>query len=120
VANGHSLYINHAGTRDLGQFDATDPIERIKATCLSRRQTQQMFWAMREPGGEKLKGIELIGTGTQVGVRETRRVKVSYVLTEEEAVAGRKFADLLPRKAISWTSGLCGCARWRFMASPVP
>jgi len=27
VSNSSSFYINHAGTRDLGQFDATDPLE---------------------------------------------------------------------------------------------
>ena len=68
VSNGHSFYINHAGTRDLGQFDATDPVQR-----------------------------------TQVGVRETRRVKGLYVLTEKDALSGQKFDDV-----IAWRSGLLG------------
>lgn len=100
VSNGHSFYINHAGTRDLGQFDATDPLQRTKAECLSRRQVLQMVQAMREFGGDDLKDVELIGTGTQVGVRETRRVKGPYVLTEEDALSGRKFEDV-----IAWRSG---------------
>jgi len=100
VSNGHSFYINHAGTRDLGPIDATDPVERTKAECFSRRQVLQMAQAMREFGGEELRDIELIGTGTQVGVRETRRVKGSYVLTEEDALQGRKFDDV-----IAWRSG---------------
>jgi ribulose 1,5-bisphosphate synthetase/thiazole synthase len=74
VSNGSSFYINHAGTRDLGQFDATDPVQRTQAECQSRRQVLQMALAMREFGCEELKDIELIGTGTQMGVRETRRV----------------------------------------------
>jgi hypothetical protein len=100
VSNGSSFYINHAGTRDLGQFDATDPVQRTQAECQSRRQVLQMTLAMREFGGEQLKDIELIGTGTQVGVRETRRVKGQYILTEEDALAGRKFEDV-----IAWRSG---------------
>jgi hypothetical protein len=100
VSNGHGFYINHAGTRDIGQFDATDPVQRTEAECLSRRQVLQMVQAMREFGGEDLKDIELIGTGTQVGVRETRRVKGPYVLTEEDALEGRKFDD-----AVAWRSG---------------
>ena len=100
VSNGHSFYINHAGTRDLGQFDATDPVQRTQAECQSRRQVLQMTLAMREFGGEALKDIELTGTGTQVGVRETRRVKGPYVLTEEDALTGRKFDDV-----IAWRSG---------------
>lgn len=100
VSNSHSFYINHAGTRDLGQFDCTDPVQRTEAECQSRRQALQMTLAMREFGGEALKDIELIGTGTQIGVRETRRVKGSYVLTEEDALQGRKFDDV-----IAWRSG---------------
>ncbi|MGB2864982.1 MAG: FAD-dependent oxidoreductase [Sedimentisphaerales bacterium] len=100
VSNSSSFYINHAGTRDLGQFDATDPVERTKAECQSRRQVLQMTLAMREFGGEELKDIELIGTGTQMGVRETRRVKGPYILTEEDALNGRKFDDV-----IAWRSG---------------
>jgi ribulose 1,5-bisphosphate synthetase/thiazole synthase len=100
VSNGHSFYINHAGTRDLGQFDATDPVQRTQAECQSRRQVLQMVRAMREFAGEELKDIELIGTGTQVGVRETRRVKGPYVLTEQDALSGRKFDDV-----IAWRSG---------------
>lgn len=100
VSNGSSFYINHAGTRDLGQFDATDPVERTRAECQSRRQVLQMTLAMREFGGDELKDIELIGTGTQMGVRETRRVKGPYVLTEQDALDGRKFDDV-----IAWRSG---------------
>jgi hypothetical protein len=36
VSNCHHFYINHAGTRDLGQFDATDPLQRTRAECSSR------------------------------------------------------------------------------------
>lgn len=100
VSNSSSFYINHAGTKDLGQFDMTDPVERTQAECLSRRQVLQMVQAMREFGGDDLRNIELIGTGPQLGVRETRRVKGPYVLTEEDALSGRKFDD-----AIAWRSG---------------
>jgi ribulose 1,5-bisphosphate synthetase/thiazole synthase len=101
VANSQSCYfINHAGTKDLGQFDATDPEQRTRAESLSRRQALQMVAAMREFGGEGLGPIELIGTSPQLGVRETRRVKGIYVLTEADAAAGRRFDD-----AIAWRSG---------------
>ena len=100
VSNSSNFYINHAGTRDLGQFDATDPVQRTQAECQSRRQVLQMTLAMREFGGEELKDIELIGAGTQMGVRETRRVKGSYILTEDDALEGRTFDDV-----IAWRSG---------------
>jgi hypothetical protein len=100
VSNSQNFFINHAGTRDIGQFDATDVFERSNAECASRRQVLQMVQAMREFGGDALRDIELIGTGTQMGVRETRRVKGLYVLTEEDANSGQKFDDV-----IAWRSG---------------
>jgi len=100
VSNSHSYFINHAGTRDLGQFDMTDPFQRSEAECTSRRQVLQMVQAMREFGSDSLGQAELIGTGPQVGVRETRRVKGAYVLTEEDALNGRTFEDV-----VAWRSG---------------
>jgi len=98
--SSNCLYINHAGTRDHGVFDGTSLEELTRAECLSRRQAVQMVQAMRQFGGEILKDIELITTGAQIGVRETRRVKGLYVLTEEDAKSGRKFED-----AVAWRSG---------------
>jgi len=99
--SSNSLYINHAGTRELGNFDATDPRQRTKSESLSRRQVVEMVEAMREFGPECLRHIELSAAGPRLGVRETRRLKGLYVLTEEDAKQGRKFDD-----AISWRSGL--------------
>ncbi len=100
VSNSHHYYINHSGTKDLGNFDITDPEQFSKAECLSRRQAVQMTEAMREFGGGELKNSELIGTSTQIGVRESRRILGSYVITEEDAMNGSKFEDV-----IAWRSG---------------
>ncbi len=100
VSNGHHYWVNHTGTRDLGAFDMTDPFERSKAECASRRQVVQMVQAMREFGGEEIKDIELVAAGDQIAVRETRRLKGEYVLTEDDASSGRKFDDV-----IAWRSG---------------
>ena len=98
--SGNCFYINHAGTKTFGSLDASEPEQLTQAECLSRRQVIQMVSAMREFGGEALKDIEIIATGPQIGVRETRRVKGMYVLTEEDAKTGRKFDDV-----IAWRSG---------------
>ncbi len=100
IANSHSWWINHAGTSDMGRVDATDPVERTKAECTSRRQVLQMVQALRESGNTGLNSIELVAAGPQVGVRETRRVKGVYVITEQDALAGRVFDD-----AVAWRSG---------------
>ena len=100
IADSSSWYINHSGTADMGRVDATDPVERTKAECASRRQALQMTQAIRESDNPDLQHIEWIGGGPQVSVRESRRVKGIYVITEEDAMAGRTFED-----AIAWRSG---------------
>ena len=100
IAHSSSWYINHAGTADMGRIDATDPEQRTKAEAASRRQAWQMVQALRESENPALRQIEWIGTGPQASVRETRRVKGLYVLTEEDAMTGRTFPD-----AIAWRSG---------------
>ncbi len=95
------FFINHAGTRVLGPIDATDPEQLSRAECTSRRQVLQMVDAMREFGGEALKDIEIITTGPQLGIRETRRLKGVYVLSEEDSLSGRSFED-----GIAWRSGV--------------
>jgi ribulose 1,5-bisphosphate synthetase/thiazole synthase len=101
--------INHAGTKVHGVLDATDPEQLTKAECFSRRQVLEMVAAMREFGGETLKDIELIAAGPQIGVRETRRVKGLYILTEEDAKKGGKFDDV-----IAWRSGYLDIGFIRF------
>ena len=103
------FYINHAGTKTFGSLDASDPEQLTQAECLSRRQAIQMVSAMREFGGDALKDVEIIATGPQIGVRETRRVKGMYVLTEEDAKAGCKFDDV-----IAWRSGFLDIGFVRF------
>jgi hypothetical protein len=100
IAGGHGWYVNHSGTADLGRIDATDPVERSRAECFSRRQGLDMIQSLRESDNPILREIEWAAGGPQVSVRETRRLKGVYVLTEEDAKAGRVFED-----AIAWRSG---------------
>jgi len=100
VSNCQHFYINHAGTRDLGNFDVTDIRQFSDAECLSRKQAVQMTEAMREFGQGQMKDCELWGASPRIGVRESRRIEGAYRLSEEDAIAGRRFED-----AIAWRSG---------------
>jgi hypothetical protein len=100
VSNCHHFTINHSGTKEFGNFDVTDPFQFSEAECKSRRQIIQMTQAMREFGSGELKNCEIVGASTQIGVRESRRIKGEYILTDEDAMSGRKFDD-----AIAWRSG---------------
>jgi len=100
VSNCHHFSINHSGTKQFGIFDITDPFQFSKAECMSRRQIVQMTEAMREFGNGGLKKCEIVGASTQMGVRESRRIKGVYILTEDDAMNGKQFDD-----AIAWRSG---------------
>lgn len=100
VANGTGLWVNHAGTADRGRIDATDPVERSRAECWSRRQALDMAQSLAEAKNPAVRRIEWAAAGPQVSVRETRRVKGGYIITEQDAMSGRAFDD-----AIAWRSG---------------
>jgi ribulose 1,5-bisphosphate synthetase/thiazole synthase len=100
LAHSRNFWVNHAGTADLGRVDATDPEQRTKAEAFARRQGLQMVEALRHSGNPVLEHVEWAGAGPQVSVRETRRVKGVYLITEDDAVSGRAFAD-----TIAWRSG---------------
>ena len=90
-----SWWINHAGTADLGRVDPTDTETRTKAECFGRRQALQMVQAVRASENPALRQIEWGGAGPQLSVRESRRVKGAYVITEEDAMTGRTFPDAI-------------------------
>jgi hypothetical protein len=95
----------YAGAETMTQADAlmpmtlavaaTDPAARSKAECDSRRQALQMVQAIRESDDPAPKQIEWAAGGPQGSVRETRRVKGVYILTEEDAKKGRTFEDAI-------------------------
>jgi hypothetical protein len=68
-----------------------------------------MVQAMRDFGDDGLKNLEICGASPQIGVRESRRVKGEYVLTEEDAMKGAKFEDV-----IAWRSGYLDIGWVRF------
>jgi hypothetical protein len=108
----HHVVINHGGTRRRGVLDGSDARDMTEAERYSRHQIAQIVAALREFGGPAFAQAQLAASGAQVGVRETRRVKGDYVLTEEDALSGRRFAD-----AVAWRSGWLdiGWVRWEAM-----
>jgi len=85
-----------------------------EAERYSRRQALQIVAALREFGGMAFARVQLAATGPQVGVRETRRLKGVYILTEEDALGGSRFDD-----AIAWRSGMLDIGFVRYEAMQV-
>jgi len=78
--------------------NATDPDLLTRAEIAGRRQALEYarFLIDRVPGYER---ASLVALGTQIGVRETRRVYGDARLTRDDVLAARQFDDQI---------GLCG------------
>lgn len=82
-------------TRVLG-VDGTDPASLTAAEMEGRRQV----WWLMQFMIKSCRGFEharLLEAGTQLGVRETRRITGEHVLTGEDALEGRRFPDAIAR-----------------------
>jgi hypothetical protein len=78
--------------------NATDPWFLTAAEIAGRRQALEYVRFLRDrvPGYER---ASLVALGTQIGVRETRRVYGDYRLTRDDVLSARRFDDDI---------GLCG------------
>jgi hypothetical protein len=78
--------------------DPLDPDDLTRAEVESRLQAMQLLEFFREyvPGFESAR---IAGTGTQVGIRESRRIVGRYTLTREDVLQARKFDDAVARSA---------------------
>ena len=57
----------------------------------------------------------MLETAAQVGVRETRRIIGSYVLTEEDVLGCSDFADVIGCNGWPLEQHLKGAAKWTFL-----
>jgi hypothetical protein len=76
--------------------DATDADQLTQAEIEGHRQVMYLvdFMRKRLPG---FQNCYLLDTGTQIGVRETRRIMGEYVLTAEDVFGARRFEDAIAR-----------------------
>ena len=90
--------IEHVSKRAGQVINATHPDVLTSAEIAGRRQALEYarFLVDRVPGYEQ---ADLVALGTQIGVRETRRVYGDYRVTREDVVTARQFDDQI---------GLCG------------
>ena len=75
-------------------LDGTDVFDLSAGEKEGRKQVLMMaeFLQQKIPGFEK---ASISAVGTQIGIRETRRIDGQYVLTIADVVEGRKFEDTI-------------------------
>jgi hypothetical protein len=78
--------------------DPLDPDDLTRAEVEGRLQTMQLvsFFRERVPGFEEAR---LAATGTQIGIRESRRIVGRYTLTRDDVLQARHFPDAVARSA---------------------
>lgn len=72
--------------------DATDADILSQSETVARAHVRQFVTFLRE-NFEAFRNCFLMDSGSQIGVRETRRIVGRYVLTGEDVIAGRTFED---------------------------
>jgi hypothetical protein len=79
-------------------IDPLDPEDLTRAEIEARLQVMQLvaFFRARVPGFEHAR---LAATGTQVGIRESRRIVGRYTLTAQDVLQARRFDDAVARSA---------------------
>jgi hypothetical protein len=85
-------------TRTTG-IDGTSDEDLTRAELEERKKAVEAVKALR---ADKVPGFEdcyLLTTSPQVGIRESRRIVGEYVLTRDDVLDGRKFADGIARGA---------------------
>lgn len=78
--------------------DPLDPVDLTRAEVEARMQVMQLlqFFRERVPGFENAR---IAATGTQVGIRESRRIEGRYTLTADDVLHARQFPDAVARSA---------------------
>ncbi len=82
----------HFNQTRVAGFDFTDPFEMTKAEIEGRAQAERFIRFLRK----KVRGYHgstIAGMGTQLGIRESRRIVGEYVLTEDDLIQCTKFPD---------------------------
>ncbi|MCC7455816.1 MAG: FAD-dependent oxidoreductase [Nitrospira sp.] len=93
--------------------DATDAWQLSAGEAEGRRQVIEYLRFLRAevPGFER---AELIDIGTQLGVRETRRVSGAYQLSGDDVLGGARFADTIGLNAWPIERHAAGRIEWAF------
>lgn len=79
-------------------IDPLDPDDLTRAEVEARRQVMQVakFFCSSVPGFEHAR---IAATGTQIGIRESRRIVGRYTLTRDDVLQARHFEDAVARSA---------------------
>jgi len=94
--------------------DGTDPLELTKAEVEGRKQALEYTRFLRE----QIRGYEhayLMNFSTQIGIRETRRIRGEYRLTRDDVLSARKFDDAVAQCGAPIEDHIGSSTRWEYV-----
>lgn len=77
-----------------------DAAEVTRATVRARSEMNRIVNGLRGLGGI-WEGVQLVATAEQIGVRDGRRIRGRYVVSEEDVVVGKRHEDAVVRPTFS-------------------
>ena len=86
--------VGHFNTTRVIKHDPTNPFELSEAEIISRQQILEMIDFLKE-NSEACKNAFLISVANGIGIRESRKLKGVYILTQEDIVSCREFEDTI-------------------------
>lgn len=88
--------ILHFNTTRFTGIDPTDVFARSRAEVELREQMLEMYLMLKN-NIDGMQNCALIESGTEAGIRESRRIDALYTLTKEDVIGVRKFPDRIAR-----------------------
>ena len=85
--------IVHFNTTRIIKLNPTDPLDVSKAEAMARKQIWEMLQFLKEGGFPAFKDAFIVSSATNIGVRESRKLRGLHVLTAQELVDCTKFED---------------------------
>lgn len=86
--------IVHFNTTRIVKHNPVDPFEVSKAEIIARKQVYEMVDFLKK-NSEAFKNSTITSIANHIGVRESRKLKGVYVLTEEDITEFREFEDTI-------------------------
>jgi hypothetical protein len=77
-------------------INATDAAAVTEATIRARGELHQIVRGLRKLGGP-WEGVQLIASPEQIGIRDGRRIRGRFVVTQEDVVQGARYEDAVVR-----------------------
>ncbi len=85
--------IVHFNTTRIVKHDPTNPLDVSKAEATARKQIWEMLCFLKEGGFPAFKDAFIVSSATNIGVRESRKLKGEHILTAQELIDLTRFED---------------------------